>query len=168
MQIWFESITINDVDTLYQWLKNPFISEWYWDGLEMDLQSYSAKVQRKIDSKYEFPYFILVDSQKIWYIQCYDCRWADKECRETIVPIQTRWVDMFIGEDLYRWKWFWWLILKEFVEQIVVWIHYAKKVMIDPDIWNIAAIKAYQKAGFIVDKEIESDGKKQLIMYLKK
>jgi ribosomal protein L31E len=38
------------------------------------------------------------------------------------------------------------VILKEFVESIVKKIHHADKVIIDPEVDNQIAIKAYQKA----------------------
>lgn len=164
MNISFREVQEGDITMLWEWLQNSVVSKRYTD-VDLWYDVYHAKVMRKILSEVEFSYLIEIDTQQVGYIQCYNCLGADKKYREPFVSEWTRWVDMFIGEDARRGKWLWWVILRNFVEQIVQGIHYAKKVMIDPDQENIPAVKAYQKAWFIIDREIQIDGEKELLMY---
>lgn len=152
----FQPVILTNTPLLYKWLQSPLVSKRYDDGILLSYEQYYQKIKHKIDSPYEFPYLILLDDSPIGYIQCYDCRWADKTHRETDVSNGTRGIDMFIGEDQWRGKGLWWVILKQFVDTIVIAIHHAKQVMIDPDILNIPATKAYQKAWFSIQKTIES------------
>lgn len=158
--ITFREIEEKDISSLYQRLQEPNVAQRYtwW---ELGFEEYQKKMISKIESDYLFAYIIMVDDMDVGYIQCYDCT---REWYPSFALPNTWWVDMFIGTNELRGKGLWGVILKEFVESIVKKIHHADKVIIDPEVDNQIAIKAYQKAWFVIEREFFENGEHNFLM----
>lgn len=161
----FRPVVREDIPILYQWLQNPDVALFYDDGRRLSSVEYEAKILHKISSPTEYSYIILIDEREVWYIQCYLVEAENPIMMSQIDdPSWARAMDMFIGEDEYRGKGYGSVILRQFVTDIILSVHHARAVYIDPYVTNVRAIKAYTKAWFLPVKEFHDGGGDSLLM----
>lgn len=164
-EITFKPVQKEHFQMMHDRLKKDHI-QWFYDWGEESFAEYSQWMVDRIDNPYQFPYIFLVDDIPVWYIQCYDCYGIAEDVYGELVEKGTWWIDMYIWDENYLWKWFWVLSLKEFVT-FVKNNHKATNIVIDPTPDNIRAIWAYKKAGFEPIKEFEIDWNIHLLMIYK-
>lgn len=162
-----ENITFNpveekDFEMMHRRLQEEHI-QWFYDGWELSLDEYSEWMMQRMENIHQFPYICEHNGVPIWYIQCYDCYGLAEDVYGELVESWTRWVDMYIWEPTYIWKWYGSKILKSFVE-FVQTKHGATYVSIDPTPDNHRATRAYTKAWFEAIKEFEIDGNVHMLM----
>jgi RimJ/RimL family protein N-acetyltransferase len=159
--ILFNNLSEMDFEILHKWLNTDFVKKWYsqqdwtYDEIVKKYTPYVLK-QKPIES-----FIILYDGKKIGYIQTYFL----KDYPEYNMFIQagddSAGIDLLIGEKEYIHKGLGQKIIRKFVKDIVFSNKYVNKCIIGPEPKNIAAIKAYEKAGFRFVKTIKIPDEKE-------
>lgn len=150
----FHPLQKSHFSLLFKWLKAPHIKVW-WDH---EIEWTSQKIEEKYESyvkgykrekgscKKIQAYIISFDATPIGYIQLYNAYDFPRTPPLTGLPESMAAFDFFIGESQYCQKGIGPLVLKLFLEKFCE--SQFKAVFAAPNIKNIAAIKAYEKAGF--------------------
>lgn len=153
MDITFKPLSETDFPLLFKWLEMPHVKAW-WDR---DVKWTPALIQEKFGdyvrgvklengvSKTIHAYIICADDKPIGYIQMYNAYDFTRSKPLTGLPSSLAAFDVLIGEEKY---------LKQGVGSKAI-MQFLKKyadsythVFVDPESANIAAIRAYEKAGF--------------------
>ncbi len=145
MKFEFKPVSHDHFLLLHDWLNRKHVAE-KWDGPQT-LDTVKAKYEKKIGSDSVFPYVVLMDGQPIGYIQSYQADlvgggWWESE------PTGTWGVDQFIGEESLLGKGIGPQFLKQFTDKLLSRPE-VTRVITDPAPSNSAAIRAYEKAGFV-------------------
>jgi len=146
---------------LLKWLETFHVKEW-WDSdihwnLDLIIEKYGSyvegyKLERGIPRKLS-AYIIVYQNKPIGYIQLYNAKDFAREDHLNLsqYPSPLAAIDFYIGEKDYLGKNLGALSMQAFLKKHVDPFYTA--CLVDPEIENTHAIKAYQKAGFkIVDK----------------
>ena len=155
-EIRFQPLTETDFPLLLKWLEEPHVKAWWDQGtnwtLDLVKQKYASYTKGyKLDQGIKKPihaYLALTDEVPIAYVQFYNA-WdfeRDDPLDSKILPKSLAALDIYIGESSFLKKGFAPLILKKFLSEQVkpLFAH----CLVDPDIQNISAIRAYENAGF--------------------
>lgn len=146
----FKALEEKDLPLFFSWVKKPHISIWWESGTYEDfVEKYNPG---KAAENYVFPFIIYINKKPIGYIQYYDYGWWVKQQDQ---PAETVGIDIIIGETEYIGKGFGTIIINKFVEKISKETN-PTKIIVDPDLKNIAAIRCYEKVGFKKVREIDS------------
>lgn len=149
MNISFKKFLLEDVPLYYQWADKPHVKNvWFKEGYQP-----KEYILGKIEGNgIEYPYIILVDNKPIGHIQYWDIHARDIIAKNEIdyftgSPEGTYGIDLFIGEEEYLGKGVGTATILAFTKFLFDECN-AKKIVIDPDVSNVAAIRCYEKAGF--------------------
>jgi aminoglycoside 6'-N-acetyltransferase len=137
----FRELTRRDLPMVKRWLEQPHWREW-WD--EPDGQI--AQIEEHIDSISVEPFIIEMDGKPIGYLQTYDPHLEDDHPYAD-QPFGTLGIDLSIGEAALINKGHGSRALDAFAD--LMFFEGVPRLIIDPDPANAAAIRAYQKAGFV-------------------
>jgi RimJ/RimL family protein N-acetyltransferase len=149
MQISFKKFTLEDVPLYYLWAEKPHVKNiWFKDGY----QPKEYILEKMEGNGIDYPFVILLDNKPIGHIQYWDIHARDTLIKDEIdyftgEPEHTYGIDLFIGEEEYLGKGVGTATVIAFTKFLIEKCH-AKKIVIDPDASNIAAIRCYEKAGF--------------------
>ena len=165
MNISFKKITESDLTRIFNWLQQPHVAPW-WP--ESDWGKFLEKYHTKIDSDYVHTYIIAIDERPIGMIQYYWFAKAPKgdESYGRFNDPQMVGLDIVIGELDYIGKGYGSKALRAFIDQILKQNSFIKKIFINPDPANKAAVRAYEKAGFKIIEEVETEHGKELEMMM--
>lgn len=161
-KISFEPLTKADFPLLVKWLNENHVRAWYdgdkiWNeqSVEKKYLTYTERYKRLVIEentieKPIYPYIIRIDEVKVGYIQYYDSRSFPHEHGHDFddLPQNTASLDMYIGEIDFLGKSLGPKIINLFLKDYVFKNY--QYCLVDPDSSNLAAIKAYQKAGFSI------------------
>jgi RimJ/RimL family protein N-acetyltransferase len=147
--LFFVPVTAADLPLLARWMDQPHWREWWSADIETEL-GYIRDIIEGRDSTRAFLFF--VDGQPTGYIQVWriaDARvepWLSDAPWVMDLPDDTVGIDLSIGlpDQLSRGIGSW--VLAQFVASLRAEGH--RSIIIDPDIANHRAIRAYRKAGF--------------------
>jgi RimJ/RimL family protein N-acetyltransferase len=143
--ITFKSITESDLKKLYEWLHTPHVKKWWYpDVLPWD--QFVAKYRKKLNSDREWGYIIHANQMPIGYIQYYDAHKLPDNFGN-VDPEGTYGMDLYIADPAYIGKGYGTQTLRDFIA-FIKQKQDVKKIIIDPHVENIAAIKTYEKVGF--------------------
>ncbi len=153
----FRRLQSSDLALLHRWLNAPHVARWWygddtsWHGVQEEYTLY-IEGREPVD-----PYLILHDGRPIGYIQTYLI--SDDEEYASLVGVEdSAGVDMFIGEEEYLYRGLGGEILRRFLLEVVFLDENVKVCVIGPEPKNVAAIRAYEKAGFRFFKTIQVPG----------
>lgn len=140
----------NDYLYMQAWFAEPELQQWVWCdekgeppvSLERIAEKYGSRAANPTDV---FPYFILHAGEPIGFIQYY------LHNKETIG------LDMWIGVPAERSRSFGSAALRQMVELIHRKHPNIKEVFIDPEKENQRAVRCYQKAGFLPEREFTDE-----------
>lgn len=144
----FRPVTPADYPLLEVWLNAPHWQEW-WGDPETELGYIRDMVEGRDTTR---PYLFLVDGRPTGYIQNWyigehlEEPWLSKAPWLAQVPADSIGVDMSIGDAANLSRGLGSAVLKAFTERLRAEGH--ETILIDPDIANRRAIRAYEKAGF--------------------
>ncbi len=161
--------TERDYEILYKWLSTPEIKKWYetLEGLTPDAIKNKYK-PRIMGEHHVHPCIIEYGKIPVGYVQFYETKSEpDFYIQEDFTKEPNVYaLDIFIGEPSQHGKGIGSESLRLIVQHLVR--NGAKKVIIDPDIDNERAIRAYEKAGFTKIKMIEDlpNNKKSWLMLI--
>ncbi len=164
MKIAFVPLQDRHLPMLLKWLDAPHVKAW-WDPdvlwtPELIKEKYGSYVHGyKLEEGIKKPmhaYTIVVDDQEIGYIQLYNAHEYTREDGLLLegFPSSLAAFDLFIGEPEHVGKGYGSTIMRQFLAEYVDPFYEA--CFVDPDVANIRAVKAYQKAGFVQVKTIKN------------
>ena len=153
-EISFRPVEKADIPYLYRWRQEPHVQQWWYEDDDSEPTfDVVAKNYGPDHDEAEQRFIILLDGRSIGYIQMYVLSdWPDYAA---LIQEQGAGIDLFIGEpDLIN-KGIGTEVINRFVEDIVFADPSITQCVIDPEISNSAAIRAYTKAGFTPVRTVE-------------
>jgi aminoglycoside 6'-N-acetyltransferase len=155
-QYQFRSMTAADLPLVKRWLAEPHVVEWWGDTYEQfELVSGDLEVEA-MDQ-----FIVETDGRPFGYIQCYDPEvWPDSGLGDH--PRGTRAIDQFIGEPAMVDRGHGSAFIRIFIGQLLA--SGTPRVITDPDPVNARAIRAYEKAGFVRDRLVDTSEGEALLM----
>jgi aminoglycoside 6'-N-acetyltransferase len=152
----FRPMTAADLPLVRYWLSLPHVTQWWGEpGAQFTL------VSGDLDEPAMDQFVVHVDARPFAYLQCYDPSvWPEGGLGTH--PSGTRGIDQFIGEadmlDCGHGSAF----IRSFTDRLLA--AGAPRVVTDPDPTNLRAIRAYEKAGFRKDREVDTPDGRSFLM----
>ncbi len=158
----FKSLSKSDIKQIYDWIQQPHVKKWWQDPENWD--EFKQKFEDKLQSQYRACFVIYIENEPIGYIQTYQ---ANRFFEWLHQPEGTYGMDLFIGDSDFIGKGYGTQIVSKFVKELFKWPQVAR-IIINPDINNIAAVRAYEKAGFKKLYEIKRENDTEILMEIHK
>lgn len=172
MNIRFIPLGEEHIGEMFLWLNNEKVSAWY--GKDENYRSFDRVKEKYIprtesDSKTK-SFIIQWAGKDLGYIQTYRITDYPEYNRFVETDDQSAGLDLFIGDDDFRHKGYGPIIITRFLEEVVFNIPGITRCVIGPDPQNRAAIKAYEKAGFLYWKTVRasSEEEQEYLMVIEK
>ncbi len=156
--IHFEPLKKKHLQLLNSWLNETHVKQWYSSSEEvtwtMVVQKYTSYVKRyKIVNGLKKPIqamIIYANKVPFGYIQLYNAFDFPRDGYDLHNYVnqeqQLGAIDFFIGDPNFRSKGYGSLLLQQFIYEIA--FKKFSRIMVDPKVTNIPAIKCYEKVGF--------------------
>jgi aminoglycoside 6'-N-acetyltransferase len=148
----FRPMTVHDLVMVNAWLAKPHVRQW-WDDEELTL---AAADEPPLDQ-----YIVAIEGHPIAYLQCY----LHSACPENELgthPPGTRGIDQFIGSASMLGRGHGSAFIRAFVDGLMT--TGVPRVITDPNSGNGRAIRAYTKAGFRSNGEVDTPDGRALLM----
>src|SRR2546423_6404575 len=150
MRYAFAPLREEDLALIRRWLLEPHVGRWWNDGSktpypDAEIEEYREAIQGK-DATYR--YLVRIDAKPVGLIQHY--RIADDPEYATALALgeDAIGVDVFIGEREFLGRGHGPAMLRQFLRDVAFPFHDLDVCVIGPSVKNLAAIRAYEKAGF--------------------
>jgi RimJ/RimL family protein N-acetyltransferase len=155
----FRRLRASDLDLMHRWLNAPHVRRWWYaEGssyAEIE-EHYLPAIEGREATK---PFVILHRGEPIGYVQSYLISAEDDETYSSLVDVEdSAGVDLFIGEAEYLYRGLGQHVIRRFLSEHVLSEPGIAVCVIGPEPKNIAAIRAYEKAGFRFFKTIQVPG----------
>ena len=146
-----------DLRLLHGWLQRPHVQRWWSDRETYDevVEHYLPSIEGDEPTDH---YLVLLDGRPIGFIETYLV--SDHPDYAALVGVGegVAGVDLFIGDEALTGQGLGTEIIRRFVEEIVFATPTTIGCIADPDVRNVASIRAFEKAGFRLVKEFVEDG----------
>ena len=145
----FKKLTQDDWPLLLHWFKEPHVEKWWPTPEENELMEYFLE---KIRSKNTFGFVVFLGEKPIGYIQYYYIDRSKVESGSLLPPLPdetTVGIDQFIGDPDYLHKGYGTLFIKQFIAELPTLESEITTIILDTNPENLAAIRCYEKVGFI-------------------
>lgn len=161
MIITFEPLHESYFELLLSWLEKPHVKKW-WDsdvaytiGLVEEKYGSYVKGHKTIDgiNKPMHGFIIHADKSPIGYIQFYNAYDFPRENELYNLPESLGALDIFIGEAACLNRKIGSKAVQLFLEKHA--FKYHRYIFVDPDYTNVSAVKAYEKASFVIIKRVQ-------------
>jgi aminoglycoside 6'-N-acetyltransferase len=152
----FRPMSADDLPLVREWLARPHVVEWWGDTHEQfELVSSDLEIEA-------MDQFIVATAERPFgYLQCYNPPvWPDNGLGSH--PHGTRGIDQFIGEADMIDRGHGSAFIRAFIDGLLA--DGAPRVITDPDPANARAIRAYEKAGFVKQHEVDTPDGRALLM----
>src|SRR5215468_9278345 len=153
---WFRPMAANDLSLVRRWLETAHVSEWWGDPPEQ-----LTLVSEDLDHPAMDQYIVVKDDRAFAYLQCY-AQTAWPENGLGLHPGGTRGIDQFIGEADMVGCGHGSAFIRGFTDQLLA--ADTPRVITDPDPANARAVRAYEKAGFLRQREVDTPDGRALLM----
>ena len=149
-------MTAADLPTVGRWLAKQHVAEWWGDPAEQ-----FALVSEDLTHPAMDQFMVECDHRAFGYLQCYDPNaWANHGFG-ALAP-GARGIDQFIGEPEMIGCGHGSGFIRQFADALLR--NGTPRVVTDPDPANIRAVRAYQKAGFEPEREVDTPDGPALLM----
>lgn len=152
----FRLMSAADLPMVGRWLALPHVVEW-WGASDEQFDLVSGD----LDEPAMDQFIVAVADRPFAYIQCYPLT-AWPEAGLGPQPHGTRGIDQFIGEPDMVDRGHGSAFIRSFVDNLIA--SGTPRVITDPDPENPRAIRAYEKAGFRRDREVDTTDGRALLM----
>lgn len=147
----------DDLRLLHEWTQRPHAVRWYGDHGSYDdvVSHYSPALEGRDPTDH---YIIVADGAPVGMVQTYVV--ADYPDYAELIGVtdrETAGVDIIIGEEELTGKGLGTEVLRRFVDEIVFARFETTRCVADPDVSNVASVRAFEKAGFHAVKEFVED-----------
>ena len=150
----FRPMTATDLPLVRRWLMEPHVAEWWHDPETFEF------VSGELDHPDMAQFIVTLDDRPLAYLQCYKMsEWHNGFAPQ---PDGTRGIDQFIGEADMVGRGHGSAFIRAFIETLLS--NGVPRVVIDPRPINARAIRAYKKAGFRRDREVDTPDGRALLM----
>jgi aminoglycoside 6'-N-acetyltransferase len=144
-----------DLPLVKRWLETPHVGEWWHDPAEQ-----FELVSGDLDHPNVAQFIVHTNERPFAYLQCY--RLSDWSNGFGPHPDGTRGIDQFIGEADMLGQGHGSAFVRDFVDKLLA--AGTPRVVLDPEPDNTRAIRAYEKAGFVRDRLIDTPNGVALLM----
>ncbi|MEP6909598.1 MAG: GNAT family N-acetyltransferase [Actinomycetota bacterium] len=148
----FRRMEAGDLPLLHEWLRRPHVQRWW-----RDRDTYEEVVEHYLPSiEGDDPtdlYFALLDGKPIGFVQTYLVSDYPEYAALVGVGEGVAGVDLFVGDARLTGQGIGSEILRRFVDEVVFAVPTTTSCVADPDAKNVASLRAFEKAGFVVVKE---------------
>jgi aminoglycoside 6'-N-acetyltransferase len=151
----FRPMSHADLPLIKRWLETPHVGEWWHDPAEQ-----FVLVSGDLDHPDVAQFIVHTDERPFAYLQCY--RLSDWNHGFGSHPDGTRGIDQFIGEADLLGQGHGSAFVRVFVDKLLA--HGTPRVVLDPEPENTRAIRAYEKAGFVRDRLVDTPNGVALLM----
>ena len=160
----FDSLTDGHLETFRNWLQQDHVKQ-FWQEPESQSEL-RDKFLSKLPARGVRSFIFSKDQTPIGYIQYYESSkigggWWQGE------PTGTYGIDLLIGSSNHLGSGLGSLVIKEFIDFLCDEENDVTSIIIDPDPGNLRAIRAFEKAGFVREKEIVTPNGPTLLMRLR-
>ena len=152
----FRPMTAEHLPLVRGWLAKPHVREWWGDPREQ-----FELVRADLDDPAMEQFIVATADQPFAYLQCYEpAMWPEGGLGEQ--PDGTRGLDQFIGEAHMIGRGHGAAFIRHFAEALLR--TGAPRIVTDPDPENGRAVRAYEKAGFVKDRLVDTSDGTALLM----
>lgn len=169
-EINFKLLENKDLPLIQSWLQQPHVKKWFshealaWKEFLLfreEIKNYFGDGKEYIAYHHNHPFA---------YIRYYDAHLWPEGSGE-VDPEGTYGIDLYIGDEAYLGKGYGSAMLSQFMHQIIKQQHELgkpiTKIVVDPEVENVAAIKTYLNLGFTIERQVDDPfWGKQYIMAL--
>jgi aminoglycoside 6'-N-acetyltransferase len=148
----FRPMSARDLAMVCAWQMAPHVQEW-WDDDPITL---AGEDESALDQ-----YVVAIDGRPFAYLQCY-LQGAYPENGLGTHPAGTRGIDQFIGAPDMVGGGHGSAFIRAFVDGLLA--AGVRRVITDPSVANARAIRAYVKAGFHSDRDVDTPDGRALVM----
>jgi aminoglycoside 6'-N-acetyltransferase len=153
----FRPLSTADLPLVGRWLAAPHVVAWWGEPDEQFALISGDLAQACLEQ-----YIVAVAGHPFGYLQCYDAAaWPQGGLGSQ--PLGTCGIDQFIGEPDMIARGHGSRFIRTFVDRRLV--AGCPRVLTDPSPANVRAIRAYQKAGFAIDREVYTCDGRALLMF---
>ena len=143
----FRPMSTADLPLIRQWLGEAHVREWWGDPDEQLALVSGDLIEPAMDQ-----FIVLAGDKPFGYLQCY--RLTAWNTGFGPQPEGTRGIDQFIGESDMIARGHGSAFIRQFVDAELR--QGLPRVVTDPDPLNLRALRAYEKAGFVRDRMVET------------
>ena len=154
-QYQFRPMVTGDLPMVRQWLRVPEVAAWWGDPDEQ-----FGLVSGDMSEPAMDQHIVSLESAAFGYIQCY--RLTDWNICFGAQPEGTRGIDQMIGVTDLIGQGHGSGFIRLFIEDLLA--SGTSRVVVDPSPENARAIRAYEKAGFLKDKLVDTPDGASLLM----
>ena len=151
----FRPMSAADLPLIRRSLVEPHVAQWWHDAAEQ-----FQLVSGDLDHPDVAQFIVIADEKPFAYLQCYNL--SDWTTGFGPQPAGTRGLDQFIGESGMLGQGHGPAFIQAFADQLLA--SGTPRVVMDPDPANTRAIRAYEKAGFVKDRVVETPDGPALLM----
>jgi aminoglycoside 6'-N-acetyltransferase len=151
----FRPMTAADLPLIRRWLGEADVRQWWGDPVEQ-----FALVSGDLDEPDMDQFIVLADGKPFGYLQCY--RLTAWNTGLGPQPEGTRGIDQFIGESDMIGRGRGSAFIRQFADAQLR--QGLPRIVTDPDPLNARAVRAYEKAGFVRDRIVETPDGPALLM----
>jgi len=151
----FRPMTRADLPMVAGWLRAPEVVRWWGDPDEQ-----YGLVSGDLDHPDMDQFIVALDGEAFAYIQCY--RLSTWNQGFGAQPAEARGIDQFIGAPDLIGRGHGSRFIRQFVDELLQ--KGTPRVVTDPDPDNPRAVRAYEKAGFVRDRLVETPDGTALLM----
>jgi aminoglycoside 6'-N-acetyltransferase len=151
----FQPITAADLPLIRRWLAEPHVRQWWGEPDEQ-----YELVSGDLDEVAMDQYIVSADNVPLGYLQCYDLTAWNSSFGDQ--PRGTRGIDLFIGKGGMIGRGHGSAFIRTFVDDRLR--NGAPRIVTDPDPTNQRAIRAYENAGFVRDRLVDTPDGIALLM----
>jgi RimJ/RimL family protein N-acetyltransferase len=140
----------DDLRLLHEWIERPHVRRWWGEQrtLEQVIDHYLPAIEGRDPTDH---YLVLLDRRPVGMLQTYLVfDYPDHATNMGISDIATAGADILIGEVELTGKGLGTEALRRFVSEIVFARPETTSCIADPDVRNVASVRAFEKAGFRV------------------
>lgn len=148
----FRPMVADDLLLLHEWLERPHVRRWWGKSRTFDgvVEHYLPAIEGSDPTDH---YIVLLDDRPIGMLQTYlVADYPDHAKLMGIDDTATAGADILIGEEELIGRGLGTQILRRFVDGIVFARPETTSCIADPDVANIASVRAFEKAGFHVER----------------
>jgi aminoglycoside 6'-N-acetyltransferase len=162
MDLRFRPMEASDLTVMRDWFARPHVREW-WEADAYDEMLVSLEGRDPSDR-----YFVVLGERAIGYIQSYLLSDYPDYAKVVEVGADVAGVDLFIAEGDLIGQGIGTELIRRFVTEIVFARPEVVACVADPDVRNIASLRAFEKAGFRPDHEFidPEDGLRHMLVRL--
>ncbi len=153
----FQPVSDAHLPKLLDWLKEPHVRRW-WGEPEREIEL----IRTGRSSGEAEGYMVHVEGEPVGYVQAWSPGNFDEEDWQKKQPAGTLGVDVFVGDPATTGRGLGPAIVRAFCIKLLG--EGAERIVIDPDVANVRAVRAYRKAGFLPVGEYRSSDGATLLM----